>query len=41
MGGKRGCGASGKIIVFGVFEKNICVYTEVTPDCKKVTLQKK
>jgi transposase len=37
--GKRGRGASGKTIVFGIFKRNGCVYTEVVPDCKKVTLQ--
>jgi transposase len=36
--GKRGRGASGKTIVFGVFKRNGCVYTEVVPDCKKRTL---
>ncbi len=36
---KRGRGASGKIIVFGLFKHNGCVYTEVLPDCKKATLQ--
>ncbi len=37
--GKRGRGASGKTIVFGIFMRNGCVYTEVVPDCKKATLQ--
>jgi transposase-like protein len=37
--GKRGRGASGKTIVFGIFKRNGCVYTEVVPDCKKATLQ--
>ena len=37
--GKRGRGASGKTIVFGIFKRNGCVYTEVIPDCKKATLQ--
>ena len=36
--GKRGRGASGKTIVFGVFKRNGSVYTEVVPDCKKRTL---
>jgi transposase len=36
--GKRGRGASGKTIVFGVFKRNGCVYTEVVPDCRKRTL---
>jgi hypothetical protein len=35
--GKRGLGASGKTIVFGIFKRNGCVYTEVVPDCKKAT----
>src|SRR5213082_3138680 len=37
--GKRGCGASGKTIVFGIFKRNGCVYTEIVPDCRKATLQ--
>src|ERR687886_1021666 len=37
--GKRGRGAAGKTIVFGIFKRNGCVYTEVVPDCKKATLQ--
>ena len=37
--GKRGRGASGKTIVFGLFKRNGCVYTEIVPDCKKATLQ--
>jgi transposase-like protein len=37
--GKRGRGASGKTIVFGIFKRNGCVSTEVVPDCKKATLQ--
>ena len=37
--GKRGRGASGKTIVFGIFKRNGCVYTEVVSDCKKATLQ--
>jgi hypothetical protein len=37
--GQRGRGASGKTIVFGIFKRNGCVYTEVVPDCKKATLQ--
>lgn len=37
--GKRGRGASGKTIVFGIFKRNGGVYTEVVPDCKKATLQ--
>ena len=37
--GKRGRGASGKTIVFGIFKRNGWVYTEVVPDCRKRTLQ--
>ena len=37
--GKRGRGAYGKTIVFGVFKRNGKVYTEIVPDCSKVTLQ--
>lgn len=37
--GKRGRGASGKTIVFGIFKRNGYVYTEIVPDCKKRTLQ--
>ncbi len=37
--GKRGRGASGKTIVFGVFKRNGKVYTEVVPDVKKRSLQ--
>lgn len=37
--GKRGRGAYGKTIVFGVFKRNGKVYTEVVPDCSKATLQ--
>jgi transposase len=37
--GKRGRGASGKTIVFGIFKRNGCVSTEIVPDCKKATLQ--
>jgi transposase-like protein len=37
--GKRGRGAGGKTIVFGIFKRNGCVYTEIVPDCKKRTLQ--
>ncbi len=36
--GKRGRGASGKTVVFGVFKRNGSVYTEVVPDAKKRTL---
>ncbi len=37
--GKRGRGASGKTIVFGIFKRDGCVYTEIVPDCTKRTLQ--
>ena len=38
--GKRGCGASGKTIVFGIFKRNGKVlYTEMVPDARKKTLQ--
>ena len=37
--GKRGRGASGKTIVFGLFKRNGKVYTEIVPDAKKATLQ--
>lgn len=37
--GKRGRGAYGKTIVFGLFKRNGKVYTEIVPDCSKATLQ--
>jgi len=37
--GKRGRGAYGKTIVFGVFKRNGKVYSEIVPDCSKATLQ--
>ena len=37
--GKRGRGAFGKTIVFGLFKRNGKVYTEIVPDCSKETLQ--
>ena len=37
--GKRGRGALGKTIVFGIFERDGRVYTEIVPDAKKRTLQ--
>ena len=37
--GKRGRGASGKTIVFGLFKRNGKVYTEIIPDAKALTLQ--
>jgi transposase len=37
--GKRGRGAGGKTIVFGIFKRNGWVYTEIVPNCQKKTLQ--
>jgi transposase len=37
--GKRGRGASGKTIVFGLLKRDGRVYTEIVPDCKKATPQ--
>ncbi|MGC2235691.1 MAG: IS1595 family transposase [Pyrinomonadaceae bacterium] len=37
--GKRGRGASGKTIVFGIYKRNGKVYTEIVPDCARRTLQ--
>lgn len=37
--GKRGRGASGKTIVFGLFKRGGQVYTEIVPNCQKKTLQ--
>ena len=37
--GKRGRGASGKTIVFGILQRRGKVYTEVVPNCAKATLQ--
>ena len=37
--GKRGRGAGGKTIVFGLLKRDGRVYTEIVPDCKKATLQ--
>ena len=37
--GKRGRGASGKTIVFGLFKRGDKVYTEIVPDARKATLQ--
>ena len=37
--GKRGRGASGKTIVFGLLKRGNCVYTEIVPDASKPTLQ--
>jgi transposase len=38
--GKRGRGAYGKTIVFGIFKRNGSVYTEIVSNCSKATLQK-
>lgn len=37
--GKRGRGARGKTIVFGVYKRNGRVYTEIVPNCKKASIQ--
>jgi transposase len=37
--GKRGRGARGKTIVFGLLKRGNQVYTEIVPDASKVTLQ--
>ena len=37
--GKRGRGASGKTIVFGLLKRQGKVYTEIVPNAKAVTLQ--
>jgi transposase len=36
---KRGRGAAGKTIVFGIFKRNGSVYTEIVPNCSKAALQ--
>ncbi len=36
--GKRGRGAYGKTIVFGVYKRNGQVYTEIVPNCSRKTL---
>ena len=36
--GKRGRGADGKTIVFGIYKRNGKVYTEVVPNCTRKTL---
>lgn len=38
--GKRGRGAAGKTIVFGLFKRGGQLYTEIVPDCSKKTLQR-
>ena len=37
--GKRGRGADGKTIVFGLLKRDDCVYTGIVPDASKATLQ--
>lgn len=37
--GKRGRGASGKTIVFGLLKRGDQVYTEIVTNCRKATLQ--
>lgn len=37
--GKRGRGAYGKTIVFGLLKRDGRVYTEIVPDCTKATSQ--
>ena len=37
--GKRGRGAGGKTIVFGLYKRNGWVYTEIVPDVKRATLR--
>jgi transposase-like protein len=36
--GKRGRGAVGKTIVFGLLKRGNCVYTEIVPNACKATL---
>lgn len=36
---KRGRGARGKTIVFGIYKRNGRVYTEIVPNCKKANIQ--
>jgi transposase-like protein len=38
--GKRGRGAYGKTIVFGILQRSGTVHTEIVPNCSKATLQK-
>ncbi|OSI14509.1 transposase [Neisseria dentiae] len=37
---KRGCGAGGKTIAFGILKRGDKVYTEIVPDASKAMLQK-
>lgn len=38
--GKRGRGASGKTIVFGLHKRGGCVFTQVVPNCSRAALQR-
>ena len=38
--GKRGRGASGKTIVFGLHKRGEQVFTQIVPDCSKAALQR-
>jgi transposase len=38
--GKRGRGASGKTIAFGLLKRNGKVYTRIVPNCSRATIQK-
>ncbi|SMN17535.1 Mobile element protein [uncultured Candidatus Thioglobus sp.] len=38
--GKRGRGALGEAIVFGLLKRGDKVYTEIVPNCKSTTLQR-
>ena len=37
--GKRGRGARGKTIVFGIYKRNGRVYTQIIPNCRKASIQ--
>ncbi len=37
--GKRGRGARGKTMVFGIYKRNGRVWTEIVPNCKKANIQ--
>ena len=39
FGARRGRGARGKTIVFGLLKRGNEVYTEIVPDCKSATLK--
>ena len=39
MRGKRGRGAGNKTIVFGIYKRNGCVFTEIVPNAARQTLQ--